>query len=103
MYRTVGFLKGQRCAQVVYSEFLDLVKTGNVQQARIDESLQKVYFSVQPRPVQDMSTGAPVASTSGMCPTCFPHQRSVHDDYSLLSHPHTPSWHGLGMETDAEA
>ena len=34
--------------EVVYSEFLDLVRAGNVRKARIDESLQKVYFSVQP-------------------------------------------------------
>jgi hypothetical protein len=59
-----------RRAQVVYSEFLDLVKTGNVQQARIDESLQKVYFSVQPRPAQDPAAASPIASTSGKRLTC---------------------------------
>lgn len=52
------------CAQVVYSEFLDLVRSGNVRQARIDESLQKVYFSVQPRLEGQQDTSA-VASTSG--------------------------------------
>jgi hypothetical protein len=51
--------------QVVYSEFLDLVKSGNVQQARIDESLQKVYFSVRPRPAEELSSSFEAASTSG--------------------------------------
>ncbi|CAL8462710.1 g2243 [Coccomyxa elongata] len=50
--------------EVVYSEFLDLVRSGNVKQARIDESLQKVYFSVQPR-TADQQDPTAVASTSG--------------------------------------
>ena len=52
-------------AQVVYSEFLDLVNTGNVQQARIDESLQKVYFSVRPLQPAELQDAAAQASTSG--------------------------------------
>ena len=55
--------------QVVYSEFLDLVNTGNVAQARIDESLQKVYFSVRPLQQAEQQEGAPEASTSGMQPS----------------------------------
>lgn len=50
--------------QVVYSEFLDLVRTGNVKQARIDESLQRVYFSVQPR-LDTQQDPTAVASASG--------------------------------------
>lgn len=52
--------------QVVYSEFLDLVNTGNVQQARIDESLQKVYFSVRPLQQADQQDAIAVASNSGL-------------------------------------
>lgn len=51
--------------QVVYSEFLDLVNTGNVRQARIDESLQKVYFSVRPLQPAEQQDVATQASTSG--------------------------------------
>ena len=51
--------------QVVYSEFLDLVNTGNVRQARIDESLQKVYFSVRPLQPAEQQDAAALASTSG--------------------------------------
>ena len=51
--------------QVVYSEFLDLVNTGNVRQARIDESLQKVYFSVRPLQPAEQQDAAAQASTSG--------------------------------------
>jgi len=54
--------------QVVYSEFLDLVNTGNVHQARIDESLQKVYFSVRPLQQADQQDEAAIASTSGKVP-----------------------------------
>ena len=52
-------------AQVVYSEFLDLVNTGNVRQARIDESLQKVYFSVRPLQQAGQQDAPAEASTSG--------------------------------------
>ncbi|CAL5223140.1 g5605 [Coccomyxa viridis] len=52
--------------EVVYSEFLDLVNTGNVRQARIDESLQKVYFSVRPLQPAEQQDAAAEASTSGM-------------------------------------
>lgn len=54
--------------QVVYSEFLDLVNTGNVHQARIDESLQKVYFSVRPLQQANQQDEAAIASTSGKLP-----------------------------------
>lgn len=60
------------CMQVVYSEFLDLVRSGNVKQARIDESLQKVYFSVQPR-TADQQDPTAVASTSGKPPVIISH------------------------------
>ena len=51
--------------QVVYSEFLDLVNTGNVRQARIDESLQKVSFSVRPLQQAGQQDAPAEASTSG--------------------------------------
>ncbi len=70
-------------AQVVYSEFLDLVRSGNVKQARIDESLQKVYFSVQPRPAGATQDADAVASTSGTC--CF--WMDVNREGRHLSHP----------------
>ena len=50
---------------MVYSEFLDLVNTGNVRQARIDESLQKVYFSVRPLQQAGQQDAPAEASTSG--------------------------------------
>ena len=56
---------GMAALQVVYSEFLDLVNTGNVRQARIDESLQKVYFSVRPLQPAEQQDAAAEASTSG--------------------------------------
>ncbi len=64
---STGCEASDACVQVVYSEFLDLVRSGNVKQARIDESLQKVYFSVEPR-TADQQDPAAVASTSGKPP-----------------------------------
>ena len=50
---------------MVYSEFLEMVRAGNVRKARIDESLQKVYFSVDPVSEQQPQAAAvPDARTS---------------------------------------
>ena len=57
---------GMRAPQVVYSEFLEMVRAGNVRKARIDESLQKVYFGVDPVSVQPQTSLPELeASTSG--------------------------------------
>lgn len=57
-------------AQVMYSEFLTLVHSGNVQAAGIDDSTDKIYFTMKGHSSEQASTSteaaavAPVAATT---------------------------------------
>lgn len=51
------------CLQVMYSEFLTLVHSGNVRTAGIDDQADKIYFSLNGHSSQQAAEAAETAST----------------------------------------
>ncbi len=51
------------CLQVMYSEFLTLVHSGNVRTAGIDDQADKIYFSLNGHSSQQSAEAAETAST----------------------------------------
>lgn len=54
------------CMQVMYSEFLTLVHSGNVKAAGIDDSTDKIYFTMRGHSLEQAApeTAAPMIATT---------------------------------------